>query len=59
MKYIRAFLIVYVISFALFAYLDLKKEPPMGGTHRGLEKGQLQCPHAGETANVIMASGCP
>ena len=59
MKYVRAFLVVYVISFALYVYLDFKKEPPQGGIRGGSVKGQLQCPHGGETADVIMESDCP
>jgi hypothetical protein len=38
-KYIKAFLIIYVISFALFVYLDLKKEPPQGCIRGGSIKG--------------------
>lgn len=59
MKYVKAFAVLYVASFALFVYLDLKKEPPQGGIRGGSAKGQLQCPHAGETANVIKESDCP
>ena len=39
MRYVRAFAVLYVFSFALFAYLDYKKEPPQGGIRGGSQRG--------------------
>ena len=39
MKYVKAFLILYVISFALIAFNDYKKKPPVEVIQGGLKVG--------------------
>ena len=47
MKYVKAFAVIYVVSFALIAYFDFKKEPPRGGIQGGSNMGNCNALTAG------------